>query len=163
MKSILMNDMHQRSYLLSFEISWLIGFYNQWALLYLSVIFQYFSEWGFNMWFKIFWNTFFCKIILCCFSVSDTSPYIVCHETKESEILCLPVCSRQIIGVVLSFLAFELNSPICCAENTLFFLNALSEIRIFFLIQISSQVILEVWNELVGTGLGKGPGKVSIG
>ena len=29
-------------------------------------------------------------MLLCCFSVSDTSPYIVYHETKESEILCLP-------------------------------------------------------------------------
>ena len=87
MKSMFMNDMHQRSYLLSFEISWLIGFCNQWALLYLSVIFQYFSEWGFNMWFKIYWNTFFAKCS-CVVIVSDTSPYIVCYE--ESEILCLP-------------------------------------------------------------------------
>ena len=32
---------------------------------------------------------FFRKMLLC-FSVSDTSPYIVCYETKESMILCLP-------------------------------------------------------------------------
>ena len=70
------------------KISWLMGFCNQWALLYLSVIFQYFFEWGFNMWFKMYWNIFFNKMLLCCFSVSDTSPYIVCYETKESEILC---------------------------------------------------------------------------
>ena len=58
---MLMNDMHQRSYLLSFEISWFETKED--------VIFQYFSEWGFSMWFKIYWNTFFAKcscVVLVC-------------------------------------------------------------------------------------------------
>ena len=41
---------------------------------------------------------FFCQMFLCCFSVSDTSPYIVCYETKESEILCLPGQWADYIG-----------------------------------------------------------------
>ena len=60
-----------------FEISWLIGFCNQWALLYSSVIFQYFSKWGFNMWFKIYWNTFFSKcfcVVLLCLTLIPAGP-----------------------------------------------------------------------------------------
>ena len=84
-----MNDMQQRSYLISFEISWFIGFCNQWALLYLcyfSILFWMMVQYVIQDILK----HFFCKMLLCCFSVSDTSPYIVCYETKESEILCLP-------------------------------------------------------------------------
>ena len=104
------NDMHHRSYLLSFGISWLIGFCNQWALLYLSVLFQYFSERGFNMWFKIYWNTFFAKcscVVLVCLI---PAPILFAMKQKKVRFFVY-LDNGQIILVVLSFHAFELNSP----------------------------------------------------
>ena len=105
-----MNDMHQRSPLLSFEISWLIGFCNQWALLYSSVIFQYFSEWGFNMWFKIYWNTFFekcsCVVLVCLIP----TPKLFAMKQKKVRFFVY-LGNRQIIGAVFSCHVFELNSP----------------------------------------------------
>ena len=104
-----MNDIHQQSYLLSFEISWLRGFCNQWALLHLSVIFQYFSEWGFNMWFKIYWNTFFAKwscVVLVCLI---PPPILFAMKPKKARFFVY-LGNRQIIGTVLLSHAFELNS-----------------------------------------------------
>ena len=147
MKPMFMNDMHQWSYLLhfvSFEISWLIGFCNQRALLYLSLIFQYFSEWGFNMWFKIYWNPLFfakcsCVVLVCLI------PAPILYAMKQKKVIFFVYLgNRQIIGAVLSFLAFELNSPNmlywkCCV---LPFKCIVCDRKILFLIQISSLVIL---------------------
>ena len=128
---MLMNDMHQRSYLLSFEISWLIGFCNQWALLDFYVIFQYFSEWGFSMWFKIYWNTFFAKcscVVLVCLI---PAPILFAMKQKKVRFFVY-LGNRQIIGAVLSCHAFKLITPntVCCTENAVFcFLNTLSGIK----------------------------------
>ena len=92
------------------KISWLIGFCNQWALLYLSVIFQYFSEWGFNMWFKIYWNTSFftkcsCVVLVCLIPAS------ILFAMKQKKVRFFVYLGyRQIIGAVLSWHAFEQNS-----------------------------------------------------
>ena len=77
-------------------------------------------------------ETLFSKMLLCCFSVSDTSPTLFAMKQKKVRFLVY-LGNRQIIGAVLSRQAFELNSSICCTENAVFcFLNALSGIKNVF-------------------------------
>ena len=75
-------------------------------------------------------ETLFCKMLLCCFSVSDISPYIVCHETKESEILCFPGHLADYRGSsFMSCLWTKLTKYVALKMLCFAFLNTLSGIK----------------------------------
>ena len=92
------------------QISWLIGFCNQWAFLYLSVIFSILFWMRVQYVIKIYWNTFFAKCSCVVLGCLIPAPILFAMKPKKVRFFVY-LSNRQIIGAVLPCHAFELNSP----------------------------------------------------